>query len=208
MVTAPVVTLTNNNSGNAVAPSSNAGAFTGDAAGSALITGTDGRLDPTDSFSVTFTVNVDPNAAGVPATLANTATAGGTPPSGTPVTDDSDTGTNPDGSATGSNPGDNPDGPGQPTIVVPPSTNPQLGLVKSVLAIDNIQSDGRFDVSYRLLIENTGDVRLTNLTLLDDLSASTQLGTAFAGVVTPPVVSIVTNASGNAIAPSLSLIHI
>ena len=126
---APVVTLSFNASGNAVAPTTNGAAYTGDASGSALIIGTDGLLDPNDEYTVRFTVNIDPNAPGAPATLQNTATAGGTPPSGTPVTDDSDTGTDPDGNGTGTGPGDNPDGPGTPTIVIPPTANPQIGVI-------------------------------------------------------------------------------
>jgi len=199
---APVVTLGFNASGNAVVPTTNGAAFTGDASGSALILGTDGLLDPNDEYRVTFAVNIDPNAPGAPATLQNTATAGGTPPSGTPVTDDSDTGTDPDGNGTGTGPGDNPDGPGTPTIVVPPVANPQIGVIKSAVSVGDIQADGTFAVDYELLVENTGNVSLTSLTLSDDLSAANQLGSSFSGILTAPVVSVVTNASGNAIAPT------
>jgi len=199
---APVVNLTNNASGNAVAPTTAGAAFTGDASGSGLILGTDGVLGPNDEYIVTFSVNIDPNAPGAPALLANTATAGGTPPSGTPVTDDSDTGTDPDGNGTGVGPGDNPDGPGSPTIVTPPTSNPQIGVVKSAVSVGALQADGTLAVDYEILVENTGDVSLTSLTLSDDLSAANQLGSSFNGILSAPVVSVVTNASGNALAPT------
>ena len=199
---APVVSLSSNSSGNGIAPTTSGGAFTGTGSGTALVLGTDGSLDPGDEYTVTFTVNINPNAAGAPATLQNTATAGGTPPSGTPISDDSDTGTDSSGNDTGTNPGDNPDGPGSPTIVVPPAGNPEIGLVKSVISVGPLQADGSFSVDYQLIVENTGNVTLTNLALSDDLSASDQLGTAFAGIVTAPVVAIANNASGNAVAPT------
>jgi len=202
IVTAPAVTLTTNVSGNAVAPTTNGAAFTGTGAGTALILGTDGRLDPGDQYTVTFTVNVDPNAAGAPAALDNTATTGGTPPSGPAVTDDSNTGTDAAGAGTGENPDDNPGGPGAPTPITPPTPDAELGVVKSATSIGAIQGDGTFDVTYTLLIENTGDQNLTPLTLTDDLSAATQLGSAFNGIVTAPAVTLVTNTSGNAVAPT------
>ena len=130
------------------------------------------------------------------------ATAGGTPPSGTAVTDDSNTGTDITGAGTGEVPTNNPGGPGTPTPVAPPTSDAEIGLIKSATTIGAIQGDGTFDVTYTLLIENTGTESLTPLTLVDDLSAASQLGTAFNGVVTAPAVSIVTNTSGNAVAPS------
>jgi len=199
---APVVSLVTNATGNAVAPTTNGAAYTGTGAGTALITGTDGRIDPGDQYQVVFSVNINPNAAGVPSALDNTATAGGTPPSGTPIFDDSNTGTDDSGAGTGETPTDNPGGPGTPTVVVPPGANPQIGVVKSVVSIGAVQTDGTFAVDYELLVENTGDVSLTSLTLSDDLAAANQLGSAFNGILTAPVVSLANNVSGNAIAPS------
>ena len=198
---APVVSLTSNNSGNAIAPTSTGAAFTGDNSDPALIIGTDGSLDPTDAFSVTFTISIDPNAAGAPANLANVATAGGTPPDGPPVTDDSNSGTDPDGSPTGELPGANPGGPGDPTLVTPPAGIGQIGATKGVIAIGDLQADGSFDVTYQIVVRNTGTAPLTSLRLNDLLEDPANLGTAFISVTAPPVVSLTSNASGNAVAP-------
>ena len=199
---APVVTLATNASGNAVAPSTNGAAFTGTGAGTALVVGSDGRIDPGDSYEVVFSVNVDPNAASAPTALDNTATAGGTPPSGAAVSDDSNTGTDAAGAATGEVPGANPGGPGTPTPIQAPTSDDSIGVVKSATSIGALQGDGTFDVTYTLLIENTGTSILTPLTLVDDLSVATQLGSAFNGITSAPLVSIATNASGNAVPPT------
>ena len=159
-------------------------------------------LDPGDQYEVVFTVNIDPNDAAAPATLQNTATGGGTAPGGALVTDDSNSGTDLAGGSTGELPGSNPGGPGTPTPVAPPSPAPELGVVKSATNIGALQSDGTFDVTYSVLVANTGNVRLTPLTLTDDLSATAALSGAFNSVVTAPAVTLTTNTSGSAIAPT------
>ena len=204
ITTPPVVSQVTNSSGNLVLPSSAGAAFTGTGTGTALLLGTDGTLGLGDQYQVVFTALIDPNAAGAPATLENTATAGGTPPGGSAVTDDSNTGTDIAGASTGELPTNNPGGPGTPTPVTPPVPVPEIGLVKSASTISAVHSDGTFDVTYTLLVENTGNIGLTPLTLVDDLAAASQLGSALNGIVTAPAVSIVTNASGNAVAPTTS----
>jgi len=202
VVSPPVVTLVNNVTGSSQAPTSAGAAFTGTGTGTALLTGTDGALEPGDQFEVTFIISLDPNAAGAPAILQNSATAGGMAPDGSTVTDDSNTGTDASGGATGELPGDNSGGPGVPTPVGPPMVGPEIGAVKSVVDIAAPHTDGTFDVTFNVLIENTGNVLLTPLTLQDDLSAAAALGSAFGGVVSPPVVTLVTNVSGNSQAPT------
>ena len=96
---------------------------------------------------MTFTVNIDPNAAGAPSALNNTATAGGTSPGGTDVSDDSNTGTDITGAGTGEVPTNNPGGPGTPTPVAPPASDAEIGLVKSASTIGAVHSDGTFDVT-------------------------------------------------------------
>ena len=203
VVSQPVVTLVTNISGKSVAPTSTRPAFTGTGSGAALITGTDGSLEPGDQFEVTYIVTVDPNAVDAPHVLQNTAVGGGTAPDDTTVTDDSNTGTDVDGNPTGELPVDNPGGPGVPTpITPPPVSNSLLGVVKSVENVGEVQADGSFDVRYLVIIENLGDVNLNRLTLSDDLSASDQLGAAFVGIASPPVVSIGVDNSGVVSAPT------
>ncbi|MEP3441196.1 MAG: SdrD B-like domain-containing protein [Sulfitobacter sp.] len=146
-----------------------------------------------------FTVNVDPNAANAPATLQNTATATGTAPDGTVATDLSDTDTAPDGAADGTT--NVAGGAGDPTVITPPANEPELDVAKSA-SVGTLQADGTVDVTYTVEIENTGNVTLSPLTLVDDLTAADQLGTAFNGIVTAPAAPSLTNTSGTSTAPS------
>jgi len=200
----PTVTAGLISTGSAL-PTTNGTAYDGT---NGLITGLDGTLIPGDSYQVVFTINVNPNALNAPTTgLDNTATAGGTDPAGTAVTDDSDTATDVDGNDTGEVPGDNPGGPGTgtPTPITPPTSAPQLGLSKAA-GVPSLNSDGTFDIEYTLLVENTGDVDLISLSLIDDLV--TQFGDSFvaspasnnvSGVIVAPGVSVVNDAAGTAI---------
>jgi len=79
--------------------------------------------------------------------------------------------------------------------------NPEIGAVKSVDTI-SIKGDGTFDVIYRILVENTGNVTLTPLSLNDDLSAPAALSGAFNGVSAVPTVALSANVSGNAVSPT------
>ncbi len=137
-----------------------------------------------DSFVVTFTVEVDPDAVGAPGALDNQVTVGGdavdengapiTNSTGTPivVTDDSDSGTDP----STTNPGEDGDtgGSNDPT----PLLIPAIGLAKT--AGDAVANGDNWDVEFTFVYENTGTVDLTNLTLTDDIMA--EFGNAFVGV--------------------------
>ncbi|MFO1034761.1 MAG: hypothetical protein U1E15_12030 [Hyphomicrobiales bacterium] len=87
---APVVTLTNTST-RSVIPTANA-AYAGTGG---LLAGTDGLLAPGDSYSVAFTVRVNPNAAGAPSVFNNQATASGLSVSNSPVSDLTENGTDP-----------------------------------------------------------------------------------------------------------------
>ena len=115
----PVISIGVDNSGVAIAPTSNGAGFTGDASGPNLFVGNDGRFGPGDLLEVRFTANVNANLPGAPENLSNIATATGTTPDGTIVRDDSNTGTDIDGNPTGELPADNPGGPGTPTPLTP-----------------------------------------------------------------------------------------
>ncbi len=124
------------------------------------------RLGVGDSLSVTgFTVTINPNAAGctLPTPATNTATGGSNE-----ATDVSDSGTNPD--AAGPNDG------GVPTEFTPPVPSPELGLAKEVNLL-SLNQDFSFDAEFTLLMQNTGDVDLSNLSMFDDLVS--QFGAAF-----------------------------
>ncbi len=136
-----------------------------------------------------FSVTLNPNASGCtfPDPAQNTATAGSDQ-----VTDDSDDGTDPDITT--------PNGPGTPTTFTPPIASPELGLAKSARLL-SLNDDFSFDVEFTVMMQNTGDVDLTNLQMFDDLV--TQFGAAYipsaavdtsGGIIVAPVVSAVTDA--------------
>ena len=134
-----------------------------------------------DSFVIQFTVEVDPDAANAPGALDNQVTVGGdaVDSNGDPindsngmqivVTDDSDSGSNPNNSNVGAD-GDT-GGSDDPTPLLIPS----IGLAKS--AGDAVPNGDNFDVTFTFVYENNGTVDLTNLTLTDNIAA--QFGNAF-----------------------------
>ncbi|MFC2078075.1 hypothetical protein ACFLTM_04630 [Candidatus Bipolaricaulota bacterium] len=126
-------------------------------------------LDASDSLAVgdngtiTLTVTVTPNDNLGP--YENQATALGTSPGGTQVTDLSQTGTDPDPDQN-DDPTDNND----PTPITFTET-PEIGIAKNLVStISN--NDGTYTVTYDLFVENTGDVTLSSLQVTDDLSAT------------------------------------
>lgn len=77
----------------------------------------------------------------------------------------------------------------------------ELGVGKSA-SVGEMQSDGTFDVTYTITVENTGDLTLNTLSLDDNLTATGQLGSAFDSVVSGPVVNLTTSTSGISVAPT------
>ena len=69
-----------------------------------------------------------------------------------------------------------------------------LAVAKEVADIQPAASRnaGNFDVTYSMIIENIGNVDLNNLSLIDDLSSSAQLGTAFVGISGMPMITVST----------------
>ena len=132
-----------------------------------------------DSYTIQFSVEVDPNAVGAPATLQNQVTAGGdavdengnpiTDSTGNPiiVTDDSDNGTDPN-SDNGSGTTDDP----TPLLIA------DIGLAKEVGSA--VVNGDNFDFEFTLYWQNTGTVALDDVTVLDDVAA--EFGGQFAGV--------------------------
>ena len=156
-----------------------------------------GSLDVGDSFEVVFTVTIDPDGIdNVSQGLNNQATAGGngvnpdgtpmTDPDGNPVmtTDDSDNGTDPAGEN-----GEDVNGDGIVGNDWTPIIIADIAVAKEAVGTPTLLSSGNFEVTYQLVIENTGTVDLANLSLVEDLA--TQFGNVYvdAGLltlVTPP----------------------
>jgi len=132
------------------------------------------------SGSITLTVTVTPGADLGP--HDNQASATGTSPASTTVSDLSDDGLDPD-----------PNGNGDPTeqgendpTPVTFMENPVIGAAKVVSSTVN-HGDGTYTVVYTITVENLGDVMLSNLDVRDNM------GTTFAGA-TGFVVDSVTSA--------------
>lgn len=158
-----------------------------------------------DSVQLTnFIVRFNPNASGCtfPDPASNSATATADSPTGS-ISDVSDSGTDPASST--------PNNSGVTTPFTIPNSSPELGVAKSA-AILAFNDDFTFDVEFRIQLQNTGDVNVSNLSLFDDISG--QFGLAFtpssasnqtSGILSSPVVSLV-NDSGvaNAVLPNVS----
>jgi len=189
IVVAPAVSLITDATGTAVVlPTANA-AYTGAPGGDALFAASPlSTLGVDDVIEVTFTVRLNSAAAGQ--TLTNTATAGGTDPSGEPVTDDSND---------GADPTDGAGGPGVPTVVTLPVGEPSLIISKALALPPQDLGNGSFLITYSMVIENDGNVDMTDLQVVDDLAATINDPVPNNGVVGPATVSFV---SGTPLSPN------
>jgi uncharacterized repeat protein (TIGR01451 family) len=149
--------------------------FNGSSNQNLLVSGV--TLQPGESRTITYTVNVVPNGAFGP--FDNVVVASGTTPSTTPggpqtVTDVSNSGTNPNPSGDGdpTKPGEN--NPTRTTL----TPNPVIGVAKSASA-PALQPDGSYVVTYSVLIQNYGNIRLENASATDDLSATFSAPTTY-----------------------------
>ena len=109
-------------------------------------------------------MNINPNAEGTPDVLNNQANVTGTI-IGTSnlVSDASNTTTDIAGNPTGELPTTNPGGPGSPTPVAPPAEEALIGVAKTV-EVAGLLAAGTFDATFTLLVENLGNVQLSELT--------------------------------------------
>ncbi|MEM6639518.1 MAG: OmpA family protein [Pseudomonadota bacterium] len=128
-----------------------------------LLAGTD-TLAVGGSGTVTLSLTVTPGDNLGP--YENTGTASGLSPAGTPVTDISTAGTQPDPDNDG-DPGNN----STPTPVTF-TENPQIGVAKAISFGPVNNGDGTFALAYQIFVENSGDVTLSNVQVTDDLSAT------------------------------------
>jgi len=177
-----------NFAGSGSAPTANAGWETNTT--QTLVNST-GALEVDDTFEVVFTVTIDPDVTGTSSTgLENQATSTGegldengnplTDGSGNPITatDDSDNGSDPAGE-NGEDDGDGTFGNDPTPIVIP-----DISVVKQVAGTPALLSNGNFAVTYELVTENTGNIDLANLTLVEDLAAHFGTAMVSAGNIT------------------------
>ena len=190
VIVAPAVTVITDASGTAlVAPTPDA-LFAGTAANDDLLSTASSTLGVGDSIQVTFTIRLNP--AAVDQTIENTATAGASDPSGAPVTDDSND---------GSDPTANPGGPGSPTPVTLPGSNPSLIISKEVASIPEDLGNGSFRVTFNMVVENDGNVDISDLQVEDDLLAALNNPTPNGATVANASVAFV---SGTTLTPNPS----
>ncbi|MEY3052907.1 MAG: protein alpha-antigen precursor, partial [Bacteroidota bacterium] len=139
------------------------GAFSGtgdinllDAASSTLAYGT------TDTITLTVVVAPDDNLG----PYENLAVASGTSPAGSTVTDNSTNGVNPDPDRDG-NPGNN-------SVPTPVSFTqaPRIGVAKDITSGPTDQGGGVYEITYRIRLENAGDVPLSDVQVMEDLDAT------------------------------------
>ncbi|WP_075082765.1 Calx-beta domain-containing protein [Mariniblastus fucicola] len=168
-----------NFSGNGAVPSLNSN-WTSDTSANLLANGV---LAPGDSFEVSFTVTIDPDAGGVSQAISNQAQGQGQGinPDGTPMLDSngqpaiasdlSDDGSDPAGE-NGSDNGDGVFGNDATNILIA-----DLGIAKSIVGEAELLFSGNYVVTYQVVVENTGTVSLGSLSLLENLQA--QFGAAF-----------------------------
>ena len=114
--------------------------------------------------TITITVDVTPGSNLGP--YNNTATTSGDSPAGDTVNDTSDDGINPDG--------DGDDDPANDSDPTPVSftEEPEIGVAKSVTTAPTTTGDGVYSLTYTLVVENSGDVDLDNVQVVDNLSAT------------------------------------
>jgi len=150
------------------------------------------------SGTITLVVTVTPNGNLGP--YNNQATALGTSPAGSTVSDLSDDGVDPDPDGDG-----NPDESGEndPTPLIL-GENPVIGVAK---AVDSLSDNGDCTqtVTYTLVVENLGDVQLNNVQVTDNLSDTFAGSAGFAvGSVSSDIFTVNGGYAGSP--PSISLL--
>lgn len=126
----------------------------------------------------------------------NTVEATATSPSGTSVDDESDNGTETDPNPNDGNPGGGPDENDPTPVSFGGGDNPAIGVAKSVGATTPL-GGGRFRVTYNLLVENLGDVSLSNVELVEDLNDTFGRGNFTVSSVTSPTLTTNQNYDGS-----------
>ncbi len=179
-------------------------AFNGDPNGTTpsddeLLFGNSNSLNIGESGSLEFKVNFNPNGQ---TEFCNSAT--GFIDSINPSDDSLDAGEISDISTDGSNPDSNGDGSPseqEPTCITIPSTE-EIGLAKAARSISNNQgtnTDPVYQVLFEMYVENSGDVPLSNVQVIDDLTTVFNASEISSfSIVTGPTVTTTSDLQANA----------
>ncbi|MEM9409517.1 MAG: isopeptide-forming domain-containing fimbrial protein [Planctomycetota bacterium] len=167
------------------------GAYDGGTTNSQLIDNSGGNtnaLAAGESVTIRLVIEVDPDATGAvydgSGNLSNQATVIANASGGGTVTDESD-----DTTDSTNLDGDNDNDPNDPSLF----RIPLVSLDKSITSGPSPAAsgvNGNYDVTYQLVITNTGTTSLDMLTLTEDFSSN--FGGAFVGLVSPPTISVST----------------
>lgn len=139
------------------------GAYTGSAPNTDMLVPGSSSLAQGQTASLTLTLSLNAVLAGN--NYDNSVTLSGTDPGGTPVTDTSTNGANPDPNGSG-DPGDDTS---ITTITVPPAATP--GLIGVAKASSTVLGTGPYTMFYTFTMGNYGGVNVDNLSLVEDLDA-------------------------------------
>ena len=165
-----------------------------------------GSLEVGASFDVVFTVTLDPDNGGIAQGLSNQASGSGqgVNPDGSPMLDSngdlaiasdvSDDGSDPAGE-NGSDNGDGVFGNDATPIIIA-----DLGIAKTTVGEPVLLFIGNYVVTYQVVVQNTGTVTLTDLSLLEDLT--TQFDGAFVSATNLTLASGPTDFASNITANS------
>ncbi|MEM7312031.1 MAG: SdrD B-like domain-containing protein [Planctomycetota bacterium] len=169
----------------------------GGSANTNVFNGTSGTLLPGDFIEVEFTLEIDPDAMGSTQPLLNQAVASGEGPDGTVVMDDSDDGTDPNS--------DNPGSPGDmgTTDDPTPFAIANMAAAKETVGVPMQVAPGstNFEVTYQVVIQNTGNLNMSGIDLYDDLAA--QFGPAYVSIPSAPTI-VADTLSGAAVLPTIN----
>ncbi len=151
-----------------------------------LVTG--GLIHAGDSFDVVFTATIDPDGIdSMSQALTNQVTSTGSATnadgtlilddSGNPITtsDDSDNGTDPQ-----SENGEQVTADGISNNDPTPILIADIGIAKGIVGTPQLLNNDNYSVTYQLVVENTGTVNLSGVSLVEDLQA--EFGTSLVGV--------------------------
>ena len=138
------------------------------------VTEPSGTLSPGQTITVDLVVELDASEIPANAGFGNQVLVSGDSPDGGQISGTSDAGANPFTN--------NPDAPGDSgdDLDVTPSYFPAINLTKNIVQIVPSSTAGNLVVDFQTVVQNTGNVDLTNIQITDDLAG--QFGTTFVEV--------------------------